>query len=300
MANRFVTVSEATAARLTLTFFLTSSADGITPALNEGGGQPQLCMNGGAWQNTGISTLTVIGSGYYSATLHTNAVSGLGHIVLTRYKSANTIETPGDTLQVVGYNPYDSTVLGLTGLTATSGAVALLMLNNPSALATQASVNTIGTNVVTVSGITAAANATINTNLDATVSSRASTVLATAISGCVFADDVLQRATLDATVSSRLPSGGMAIAAQVNDKTGYALTTGERDSIASNIFKFDLSTITSEATRSLLNAIRFLLNKRSISGGTLTVYKENDSDVAYTATLTTDASQDPVVVIDHD
>ncbi len=52
----------------------------------------------------------------------------------------------------------------------------------------------------------------------------------------------------------------------------------------------DLSAIVGEAPRSLLNALRFLRNKWSISGSTLTVYEEDDTTVAWTAELSTSAA----------
>lgn len=62
-----------------------------------------------------------------------------------------------------------------------------------------------------------------------------------------------------------------------------------------SIFKRDMSSITGEAARSLLNAIRFLRNKWSISGTTLTVTKEDDTTSAWTTSLTTDAAANPVI-----
>jgi hypothetical protein len=62
--------------------------------------------------------------------------------------------------------------------------------------------------------------------------------------------------------------------------------------IADAIFKRDLSAITSEARRSLLNAIRKLLNKWTIIGTTLSVKKEDDSTEAYNETLTPAAGAD--------
>lgn len=76
------------------------------------------------------------------------------------------------------------------------------------------------------------------------------------------------------------------------------LTTGERTAIATEIFKLDLSTITGEAARSLLNAIRKLRNKWSISGTTLSVFKEDGSTVAYTQPLTPTAGADPITGVE--
>lgn len=58
------------------------------------------------------------------------------------------------------------------------------------------------------------------------------------------------------------------------------------DAIAGAVFKLDLSTLTGEASRSLLNAVRKLRNKWSVSGTTLTVFKEDGTTPAYTQTLT--------------
>ena len=68
--------------------------------------------------------------------------------------------------------------------------------------------------------------------------------------------------------------------------SSMTLTSGERTSIAEALLKLDLSTITGEASRSVLNAVRFLRNKWSISGGTLTVRKEDDTTSAWTASVT--------------
>jgi hypothetical protein len=67
-----------------------------------------------------------------------------------------------------------------------------------------------------------------------------------------------------------------------------------RKGIADSLLKRDLSALAGEAARSLLNAIRFLRNKWTLSGTTLTVYKEDDTTSAWTATTTNSASADPI------
>lgn len=59
--------------------------------------------------------------------------------------------------------------------------------------------------------------------------------------------------------------------------------------------KLDWTGITGEASRSLLNALRFLRNKWSVSGGTLTVTKEDDTASAWTSAVTTDAAAEPII-----
>lgn len=77
------------------------------------------------------------------------------------------------------------------------------------------------------------------------------------------------------------------------------LSTSATDlnSIADALLKRDMSAVTGEAARSLLNALRFLRNKWSITAGTLTVTKEDDTTTAWTAAVTT-AAGDPVTSVD--
>lgn len=74
-----------------------------------------------------------------------------------------------------------------------------------------------------------------------------------------------------------------------------ALKTDAVTEIVLAILKTDWTGITGEADRCLLNAMRFLRNKWSITGTTLTVTKEDDSTTAWTSALTADASAVPVI-----
>lgn len=63
---------------------------------------------------------------------------------------------------------------------------------------------------------------------------------------------------------------------------------------ADALLKRDWTSVTGEAARSVLNALRFLRNKWSISTTTLTVTKEDDSTAAWTSTVTATAGADPI------
>lgn len=73
-----------------------------------------------------------------------------------------------------------------------------------------------------------------------------------------------------------------------------ALAADASTELATALLKFDLSTISGEAARSPINALRFLVNGFSVAGTTLTVFKEDGSTAAYTRTLTVDATADPI------
>lgn len=73
-----------------------------------------------------------------------------------------------------------------------------------------------------------------------------------------------------------------------------AIVSTGLNAIADAILKRDFSSVSGESARSALNALRFLRNKWSIAGTTLTVTKENDSTTAWTSELSTDAGANPV------
>lgn len=74
-----------------------------------------------------------------------------------------------------------------------------------------------------------------------------------------------------------------------------------RNAIADAILARDLGSGTNAGTaqeRTVRSALRFVRNKWSISSGTLTVTREDDSTTAWTAPVTTNASAEPITGID--
>jgi len=80
--------------------------------------------------------------------------------------------------------------------------------------------------------------------------------------------------------------------------SGVAVSDAEREAIAAKCLMLDWTTITGEASRSLLNALRASRNKTEIVGGTLKVYKENDTTLAWTAAIATDPAAEPITSVD--
>lgn len=80
------------------------AANGITPVTGESG-QPQISVDDAAFTDVGIGALVEIGQGRYYAVLTLGSVTTAGTNILTRYKSANTAECPGESVRVVGFNP---------------------------------------------------------------------------------------------------------------------------------------------------------------------------------------------------
>lgn len=115
---KLIKANESNASRRRIYFHLVDGEDGITPETGEAAGQPQVSVDGSAWTDTGISTLTAIGHGRYHAELAQTLIAAAGLTIETRYKSANTAECPGDTVQVVAFDPHDASALGLSRIDA--------------------------------------------------------------------------------------------------------------------------------------------------------------------------------------
>jgi len=114
---KLLLANTATAAKLRVYFDCRDATDGISAETGEADGQPQISTDGGAFTNTGIGVLVHLGNGRYYAELTQGAVATAGNVISTRYKSAETAETPGTTVQVVAFDPDAVTNLGLTDLT---------------------------------------------------------------------------------------------------------------------------------------------------------------------------------------
>ncbi|RJP48717.1 MAG: hypothetical protein C4586_08345 [Anaerolineaceae bacterium] len=127
--------NEATAALRRMYFHCVDATDGMTPETLEAGGQPQIAVNGPPWANTGIGVLVAIGNGRYYAELTQDAVNIADRSVIEgRYKSANTAEALGTTIQIIEY-PVDASVASIitrigaftgTGVNTVLGAVRAL------------------------------------------------------------------------------------------------------------------------------------------------------------------------------
>ena len=77
-----------------------------------------------------------------------------------------------------------------------------------------------------------------------------------------------------------------------------AIAASALTEIADAILNRDFSAVSDTNARTLLNAARLLRNKTSVSAGTLTVTKEDDTTSAWTGAVTTSASAEPITAID--
>lgn len=215
----------------------------------------------------------------------------------------------------------DSSVGAMATDTITSGAIAASAVTElQSGLATSAALSTLSTTIGTPAGASVSADIAAieaqtddigaggagltaipwNAAWDAEVQSEVVDGL-TQYGASTFAGGAV--ASVTGNVGGNVVGSVGSVTAPVttgtnNDKTGYALTAGERTSIATALLTLDLATITGEAARSVLNALRAIRNRVNVAAGVMTVYEEDDTTTAWTAAITTDASADPVTQVD--
>lgn len=85
------------------------------------------------------------------------------------------------------------------------------------------------------------------------------------------------------------------------DNLTVDITSASRITTADTLLDRDMSTGTdsgSPTVRTPRQALRLLRNKVANSGGTQTVYKEDDTTSSWTAALTTDAAAEAIITID--
>jgi hypothetical protein len=106
-----VQYAEPTAELRRMFFQLVDETDGLTPETGEAGGQPQISIAGAAWGNT-TNTLSAIGNGrYYVELTAAEVTQDIRTVIEGRYKSANTAEGVGTTIQII----FDSSANNSSG-----------------------------------------------------------------------------------------------------------------------------------------------------------------------------------------
>ena len=99
---RSVRRNESTAAKRTMYFFLSASANPSIPGKTGESGQPQISTAGGAFTDTGIAVLTELTNGWYKAALTQAATDIATGLIVGRVKTTNAMEQPAAFAYEVG------------------------------------------------------------------------------------------------------------------------------------------------------------------------------------------------------
>jgi hypothetical protein len=249
----------------------------------------------GTGGNLGLVRLRFANTSLTAANFYTDRI-------LCGYTSVYTFPTNFASLSINGSGQIDAIKLAGQTITAAAG------VTFPASVASPTNI-TAGT-ITTVTNLT---NAPTSGDLTATMKAS----VATATWTDTTAGDFTVSASIGKSVMNGVALGTGLTVNDITTKTGYALTaaydpaktaaqagdamtltSGERNSVADALLNRDMSVGTdsgSSTFRTPRQALRFLRNKWAISGGTLTVYAEDDATASWTSTPTTDATALPII-----
>ena len=316
-------LKQSTAADVELGPFV-DSVDGVTPetALTISQADCQLIKNGGsAAQKNDATSATHLAGGMYKVPLNTTDTGSLGRLRLF-VNETGAVPVWRD-FMVVPANVYDAVVAGSDRLQVHADEITAGLIT-AAAIATDAIDNdAIAASAVTElqNGLaTASALATVNAYVDELESrlsaaragyldnlSGGAVALASAMATLTAYVDTEVAAILAAVdteilaikaKTDNLPASPAAVGSAMTLADGAVteakFSSGGLNAIADAILKRDWTAVSGEASRSVLNALRFLRNKWTAIGATLTVSKEDDSTTAWSAVITKDAASDPI------
>ncbi len=227
------------------------------------------------WANVGSPTTTLALTGTTIAvtqkvdvdTIKTNPVVNAGTITFpTTATLASTTNITAGTI---------ATVTNLTNAPTAGDFTATMKTSIGTAVAASAVASVTGNIGGNVTGSVGSVVGLTASNLDTTISSRASAVDLATTDGKV--DDIKAQTDL-------IP----AAPAAVSD-----IPTAVQNADA--LLNRDMSAVTDSNDRSPLQALRFIRNKWTSSGGTLTVKKEDDTTTAWESAISTDPAAEPIV-----
>lgn len=259
-------------------------------------------------------TAPVSVTGDFSATMKTSittaataatptAAAVTGNVGGNVVGSVGNVGTGGITASSFGANAIDATALAASAVSEIQ-----------TGLATDANLAIVNNNVIAVPGavwdVTLSGHLTAgSTGAALNAAGSAGDPWNTALPGGYGAGSAgyIVGHNIDALITSRLASADYvapdnATITAINLKTANLpaapaavsdIPTAAANALA--LLKFDMSTVTGEALRSPINALRFLRNKWSVLTGVLTVTKENDTTTAWQANVDTDAAALPVI-----
>lgn len=260
-----IKVSESTSSRREIPIYLVDDTDGKTAetGVTVSTSDVQIRKAGGSFANF-AGTWTEVASGLYTYTPSTGEIDTLGPFVVKVVKSG--VRTYMASVQIVSYDPYDSTRLGLTAL--------------PNAAASASG------------GLLTAGTSTNQINTDG-----AGNVKSDVSKWLTGTPNALQSGRIDAYAGA-MASGvitSTVIATDAVTSTGIAASAVNE--IADGVLSRNVSNVESSAPEHSLCYNILLATESSISGTTLTVKRTDGSTTFATKTLTTSASADAITGI---
>lgn len=254
-------------------------SNGTSPATGEAAGQPQITWyaRGAATVNT-AATLSLVSAnaGEYYVELGSSEVTAVG-MFSVQYRSATAI--PNATYgQIVNFNSYDSTRLGLVALpNAAAAAAGGLITVGTGSGQLNVSAGSVGILAATHSGVTiqGLSNYANISNV---------TLQPTEYSNVTMRIGLVNYSGATVGVGSIAPATYSGVTVETNN-----IAQSVRSQIADDFLLRNIAG-GSAGGRTVQDALRFLRNRFLIDGSTMTVYTEDDATSAWTASVSTVAN----------
>lgn len=306
--------------------FLANVSDGYTPVTSLVGATVNLFKNGVAFGSQPITpaTLTHIQGGHWYYEMNSSYLSDLG--ILTVTVQDTNIRPVVLMADVVAYDPTASSSITAADVWSyvtrdlTAGVAVSSIANNA---ITAASINAdaitaakIADSAITIRLSTSGTGSEARLIAGTTASDVWNALLASYQVADTFGDRVLRSTNnnneCQVTGSNHIAADIHQLQANVITAAGIntgainanALATDAVTEIADGILARDIGSGSNALTmldeRTVRSALRALRNKSSIATSTLTVTTENDTTTAWTASVSSSASADPVTGIDPD
>jgi len=260
--------------------------NGVPLSVAAGGAVNTLQINGTSQtaRDIGASVLLSPGTGTGQISLATGAVTvgtnnDKGSYSLTAAQTFSTTGSVGSVTSALGAAAIQSIWDDLTSNNTVVGSVGKLLVDNLNATVSSRS-------TITATDVWSNASRTITGNGDKTGYS-----LATAPPTALEVSD----AVWDEVLSGHLTAGTTGAALNTSSSGSAPTATQVADAILNR--KLDSTGNGTDTTdeRTVRSALRVMRNKVSVATGTMTVYKENDSTIAWSGTVsnTSDVTVDP-------
>jgi hypothetical protein len=298
-------IKEGTAADVLIGPFV-DATDGVTPEAGLTLAQANILLskNGQALaQKTDATTAVADGSlGYYNCELDATDTGTVGTLVLVVYDSeALPVRHEFMVMEADTFDLMYTDSTGLAGFAQLDAVGIVVTLNNTANAQINAKLDIIDPIVDAILVDTDTTIPGLITTVDTVVDAIKAVTDALPDAGALT---TLQAGTTaDGDIQSRLPAAlvGAAMdsnvsAIQTDAITAAAIAADALVELAENLLKYDFDGITGEAARSMLNALRALRNKVTLTGTALSVKKEDDSTEAWAATATL-AARNPVTEV---
>ena len=270
-------------------------SDGTTPPSTQAGGQPQINWLGrgtATVNTTNTLSLVSVNAGEYYVELTASEVSALG-LAAVHYRSAAAI--PNSTyFQIVNFDSGDSLRLGVFALpnAAAEASGGLITLGTGTGQL-HVSSGSVGLKQqthsgATIGGLTSGVTLYADTHSGATVQGvtrlNSSVTIANATYSAVTVRlDVVNYSGATVGVGNIAAGSYSGVTVEISN-----IAQSARSLMADDLLLRDIAT-GSSGGRSVQDALRVLRNRVEISGSAMTVYTEDDSSSAWTASVSTTA-----------